>query len=243
MNLVEYQPMKRFWVNSRYFLIVILSYVFGCISSSSFAAETTPITFDATRVFVKGDQREGYITITNVGSKAYLVLSNVQSLNEENSRDFIVSPPSSLLLPNANLTLRVVRVKDLSQDRETASFLRLQMYPSEAHENKSGIDSIFTFYVKVFYRPSLLVNSNAVSKHSEGLRAKCSKGQLVIQNPSPYWMSLTGESFEVSNRKSLMIPPKEEVNFKSVKCPKDVSFKVVLENGFFSSPIKLAVSK
>ncbi|EER2914990.1 molecular chaperone [Escherichia coli] len=165
------------------------------------------ITVGGTRLIYNGEENEASISVSNdKNSTPYLIQSWIEP--EDNSFakvPFIVTPPLFRLDGEHENIIRIIYTEEqiLPKDRESIFWLNVKSIPSM---EKSGCNQLLIAVktrIKLFYRPANLV-TDKVNEAWKKLRYKRSGDQIVISNPTPYYISLF--SLKVDS-KSIENPP------------------------------------
>ena len=196
----------------------------------------TPIQFESTRVYLNGDQREGFLTVRNDGDVPYyLVAKLLDESTKTRSKDFLVSPPSAMLSGRDQITLRIVRVSDsLPKDSESVSFLQLRLLPGEREQADNRIKAIYNFYVKVFYRSKEIQKNNATENAIEKMALACHDGEVSMKNNSPYWLTIVHRADAKQNNKTWFLPPWGMKTQRFDVCPDFLNLQYINESGVAS---------
>ncbi|GHD95057.1 molecular chaperone [Pseudocitrobacter sp. RIT415] len=145
-----------------------------------------------TRVVYEEGKREASISVTNADTHTpYLVQSWAENFNENDKRPvpFIVTPPLFRLDPEKRNMLRISFTgMELPHDRESVFWLNVKtISPSQKGDvNKLQVNIKSKF--KIFYRPADLAGDP--SKAWQQLQFHTAGNHLVVNNPTPYYVSL-----------------------------------------------------
>jgi fimbrial chaperone protein len=209
--------------------------------------------FESTRVIYPEEARQGEsIVLNNNSDKDFLAQAYIADARPDNgalagvSGDFIVTPPLNRLDRHETLALRVLRTGgQLPADRESLFYLTVSLIPSEsapaAQDKNNKVKFLTALAVKVFWRPQALVKKDAVVYAAGKLKASISGKELVLSNPSPYWITLrtlsVGGASVRPEELARMIPPRGEqrwtlpVGMRQEKMV-PVVWKAITENGY-----------
>ena len=144
--------------------------------------------------------RQVEMTITNDGKRlitaqAWVDAGDVDARPDDTQAPFLVSPPVSKILPGKSQTLRISYTgAPASGDRETLYYLNiLDIAPPP--ENNAGANYIrmnVRSRFKVFLRPTGLASDPLAAAKALvwNVSALDAAAQLVVHNPSPYFLSL-----------------------------------------------------
>lgn len=231
--------MQSFFVSK-----IILSAITGCtillLSLSAYAQGG--ISLAATRIIYNDNDKEESISITNSSEKArYLIQTWISNENGDKAKDFIITPPLFVSKPKSENTLRVMYIGDgLPKDKETVFYLHSKSIPSvnpNEIQEKNVLQIAIESVIKVFYRPSKL--SGSPEKAQKNLVCKLKSGNLEINNPSPYYVSLVNVKVGEYKQKNIMVPPKETVSLlltdKGINGK--VTFQAVSDYGANTQPL------
>nr|WP_282565765.1 molecular chaperone [Providencia rettgeri] len=109
---------------------------------------------------------------------------------------FIVLPPLTRFAPEEAMTLRIRLIKNtLPADRESLFSLSLKAIPSQekpsSNHDAAGAKMVLALQnnLKLFYRPEGLTVMSAAAR-AEALEWRQRGTQLVLKNPTPYYVTL-----------------------------------------------------
>lgn len=225
--------------------VLILSLFSLCAVASEPSSQG--ISFSASRIIYMEEDRNGVtLEIQNNNAAPYLLQSwIVHSVQSETMLDispFIVTPPLSRIEPDSALSLRIRRnAQALPDDRESVFFISIRAIPtSDAIKETDQLIITVTSKMKIFYRPQELAR-RAIADIRGQLRFRLQKGELIAQNPTPYWLTfselrLGGRAVsEVALRQ--MVPPYGEMRYPVTGATTGViSWRLVDEDGWETPP-------
>lgn len=225
--------------------VLILSLLSLCVVASEPSSQG--ISFGASRVIYMEEDRNGVtLEIHNSNVVPYLLQSwVVQTVQSENMLDmspFIVTPPLSRIEPDGDLSLRIRRnAQALPDDRESVFFISIRaILARNANKETGQLIITVTSKMKIFYRP-LGLAKRAIADVSEQLRFRLQNGELIAQNPTPYWLTfselhLGGRAVsEVALRQ--MVPPYGEMRYPITGAAVGViSWRLLDEDGWETPP-------
>lgn len=166
----------------KYFKILFLTIFF--VKSVSAA-----IVLDKVSLVFLGNQREAVVGLMNSDSTPTLVQSWV-SVDNKKSKDFVVTPPLFRLEGKATADLRIVKMnQNLPQDRESLYTLNVKGVPPNDPNLQNTLSFAINSRIKIIYRPDSLNNGNVDSAYKK-LNFTVHNKQLIIKNPTPYYISL-----------------------------------------------------
>ena len=185
-------------------------------SLPTYAASLTFV--ESTRLVFNASNPSVDFPIKNDTNLNYLVKANVRDVFNHSpgkvNPHFLVLPEVLKLEPGKHLMLRVLRVGgNFPKDRESVFFVTGHFIP-ESKRPKSGdspLNLAVAINMKMFYRPETIIDLQAIKKVSPKLRFSLTRDLLMVNNPSPYWLTfgqLSCDKQEVtSEERRKMIPP------------------------------------
>lgn len=188
-----------------------------------------------TRLVFDESASQTSIKVMNTSSKdSFLVQSWVEDESGHKSNDFIVTPPLYVSAPHDSNALRIVYTgKALPTDRESLFYFIEKAIPSvdkKETESKNVLLIATANRLKMFARPAGL--NSPVSDAPEQLTFSRKGNALDINNPSPYYITMTDISIDGQKLDSVMIAPKAHAQ---VKLPMGnstlISFKTINDYG------------
>lgn len=180
------------------FLVKLLS---GLLISTTLSH--AEIILNGTRVVYPSNAKEVNLQLSNNGNKPSLVQSWIddgdpKSLPNAVKVPFIITPPISRVEVSKGQTLRISALPNanqLSDQQETLFWLNVLDVPPRPGENSVGdIPENFLQFairsrIKFFYRPAHLKGNSATA--SEKLQWSKTNKTLTVNNPSPFYVSIT----------------------------------------------------
>lgn len=201
----------------RYLLLILLTL---CVINQVHAA----VSLGATRVIYLAGEKQTKISVINNDDKRYLIQSWVE--NSENKKDssFVITPPLFSMQGKKENTLRIIdSTNNLPQDRESLFWLNVKSIPavekSMASENMLQLAIISK--IKLFYRPKGL--SISPDENYKQLQFKRNNDTLIINNPTPYFITVTELKIGNDKLENTMVSP---YGNQSMTIPKSASGKV-----------------
>lgn len=183
----------------------------------SFQAVAGGIVLGGTRIIYGIDQKQASISVKNSSdSSRYMVQSWIEDANEKKSNDFIVTPPLYVSNPGTENSLRLMYAgPELRKDRETLFYLTANAIPSvdrDANKGKNVLLLSAATKIKVFVRPTGLLPE--IEKAPEMLSFARSGTQVMVSNPTPYYITMVGIKVGGKALESVMVAPKDSATFK-----------------------------
>ncbi|HCI6023027.1 TPA: molecular chaperone [Klebsiella quasipneumoniae subsp. quasipneumoniae] len=191
------------------------------LSSVGGASASTII--NGTRFIYPSDEKEITVQVDNKSGYPILLQSwiddgNSQLEPEKMNVPFILTPPLTRVEANKGQTLRVTYIGgDLSKDREHIFWLNVLEIPPSTKDSKNHLQVAFRSRLKLFWRPSTLTSGASTSQDKLywNVRGK----SYVIENPTPYYMTLASISTVHDGKKNtfngMMIEPHGSYSFES----------------------------
>ncbi|CNI32035.1 putative fimbrial chaperone protein [Yersinia rohdei] len=164
-----------------------LSFLLVLITFDSYAG----IIIGGTRVIYQGDKKESSISIRNPDNTPYLIQSwlNTNSNQQNNDIPFVITPPLFRLNADATNALRIVKTKDLPDNRESVYWLNIKAIPTSSPNAKNELNISVNSRIKLFYRPASLNSQDAAVAYKE-VSFNLSGNKLSAHNPTPFYISL-----------------------------------------------------
>ena len=199
----------------------VLSDFFGggglCIFLS-FQALAGGIVLGGSRVIYPADAQQTTISVSNKSDTAtYLIQSWVERVDGTRSSDFIVTPPLYTSAPGNENMLRIVSTSmQPVRDKESLYYLNVRTIPSvnkqEGGINRGTLVVATQMRIKLFVRPKDLAPLR--EKATSALIFARQGSHLVINNPTPYYLTLTDLKVGGHSLDSVMLAPQgsESVN-------------------------------
>jgi len=168
------------------------------------------ISIQGTRVIYPQDAKQASLSVSNSSATdSFLVQSWVEDASGHKTTDFVVTPPLYLSGPKNENTLRLIHTGGaLPADHETLYYFTAKAIPSVDDSKDTGkavLRIAMASRIKLLVRPSGLKPSpdkapTLLAFHQQG-------GELVIRNPSPYYLTLTGMMSGGKALKDIMVSP------------------------------------
>lgn len=169
------------------------------------------ISLGATRIIYPANAQQTSLSITNSGDKErFLVNSWVENNNGEKEKTFVVTPPLFVSEPKSEHTLRIIYAgQPLPADRESVFWMNVKAIPSvdkESLEGKNVLQLAVLSRIKLFVRPAKLPGSPEAAPAQ--LTFSRTGSNLVINNPSPYYVTLVNVRMGTQKLDNVMVAPK-----------------------------------
>ncbi|RXN69717.1 molecular chaperone [Providencia rettgeri] len=149
-----------------------------------------------TRIVYEGNKKEASILISNPDNVPYLIQSWLEgeAVFPENVKaglgsEFIITPPLFRLNADTTNALRIVKVGELPNDRESVYWLNIKSIPTSDPDAQNQLLISVNTRIKLFYRPAELLQQDAATAYQR-LIFSYQNGVLVAKNPTPFYVSL-----------------------------------------------------
>jgi fimbrial chaperone protein len=200
---------------------------------------------NATRLIYPQGAKSIAVTLRNtMPAVPYLVQANISlSVDGNEKTPFWLTPPIFRLEPNSTNQLRIaLNNPHLPLDRESVFYLNTRAIPASqkgpagaATPNVSGAIQLGVgTIIKMFYRPGGLPGTAAEAQ--SGLKFSASARGLKVSNPSPYFVSLAGLTFNgkvlpLQTPEALMIAPFGSHTYPASQAKGKVAWKTINDQG------------
>ncbi|MEO9384143.1 fimbrial biogenesis chaperone [Chromobacterium phragmitis] len=197
------------------------------------------ILLDRTRVIYLEQDKNVSMVLTNKNSEQpFLVQSWLSDGDGKRlASPFLVLPPLQRIEAAEKGVVRLTRIPDnaLPLDRESLFYLNIQEIPPKS-DKENVLQLAIKSRIKVFYRPKdaqLPRGENPAKQLQPAFDA--ASGKLVLKNPSPYYITLTGISLpgDKSPRdlNGQMVPPKGEASIPLKALPASLKLSNINDYG------------
>ncbi|MBP6345864.1 MAG: molecular chaperone [Neisseriaceae bacterium] len=161
------------------------------ISSAAQAA----ITIDRTRVVYSGNMNSVSINLSNDNKELpFLAQTWLEDINYQKiSSPLVALPPLQRMEPGSKSVIRVTTLPEaesLPQDRESLFFFNVREIPPKS-DRSNVLQLALQTRVKLFYRPTAIVPKRG-TVWQEQLTFQRANNQLTVQNPTPFYIVMTG---------------------------------------------------
>ncbi|MFX2611952.1 fimbria/pilus periplasmic chaperone [Enterobacter mori] len=204
------------------------------LSITTHQAYAGGVALGATRVIYPAGNKQVSLPINNSDERTvFLIQSWVSDEKGNKSTDFIVTPPLFTLKAQKENTMRIMYVGqgNLPGDRETVYYFNSKAIPAVPESATKGntLQIATQSVIKLFVRPKDLPVSSADAPSM--LRCKLSGSELVITNPSPYYVSMVNVYVGSKKLEHTMVAPKSEKRAQSGGGTGAVKFQTVNDYG------------
>lgn len=207
------------------------------------------VSMTGTRIIYPSNAKSVSVQLKNNFNSAALVQvwiddGDPSSIPEPDKIPFILNPALTRVEAKKGQVIRILPldVSRLPTDRESVFWFNVLDIPPESSDSdaKGGSKLNFTVRtrVKLFYRPTAIKMKPGEAYNSIKFFAD-QNGGMVVENPTPYFVTLTGISDGVNemikkNDQAIMLKPFEQKllsNFKPLAGKKEVIYKFINDLG------------
>ncbi|WP_164716943.1 fimbria/pilus periplasmic chaperone [Cedecea lapagei] len=184
------------------------------------------VALGATRVVYPEGQKQVQLAVTSNDEKStYLIQSWVENADGNKDSRFVITPPLFAMKGKKESTLRILDATNnqLPKDRESLFWLNVKAIPSMERSklNENTLQLAIISRIKLYYRPDNL--ALAPDKAAEKLTFSRSNGQLILNNPTPYYLTVTDINVGTRVLDNALVPPMGKA---SVKLPADAGSNI-----------------
>ncbi|WP_164058262.1 fimbria/pilus periplasmic chaperone [Serratia marcescens] len=193
----------------------------GLVSSQANAA----IALDRTRVIFDGEQKSLSLTVSNENKQLpYLAQAWLEDVQGNKiQQPLVVLPPVQRIEPGATSQVKLQSlpgIASLPQDRETLYYFNLREIPPRS-DKPNTLQLALQTRIKLFYRPKALKADLSRAPWQEKLTLTRSGAGYRVNNPTPYYVTLSEASESVTgaalkNFEPVMVEPNGEAALKGV---------------------------
>ncbi|HEK2041944.1 TPA: fimbria/pilus periplasmic chaperone [Proteus mirabilis] len=226
---------------SKHFIALFFLFSFSSLSYAGGVA------LAATRIVYPMDAKQTSITLNNTDKRLrFLVQSWIDDSQDQKSNEFIVTPPLFVSKPESENKLRIIYAgKALPNDRESLFWLNTKAIPEierEEIKDKNILQLAVLSRIKIFIRPQGL-NFN-IEDVPNSLEFKKSQGNIIVNNPSPYYATLINLEADNEQLNSTMVPPMGTVMIKVSKPNySQISYQTINDYGASTPKVTKQIGK
>lgn len=222
-----------------------ISSVILFIITSSFILSESPaiasVVISGTRIIYPENEKEVTVKVSNPGKLPVLTQSwidngDINSRPESISVPFVLTPPLGRINPGKSQTLRLsyTGVPAVSENKESVYYLNvLEIPPLTEDSPKNRLQVAFRTRIKLFYRPESVLKKINSHDAFEGLSFSLNGRKLLVQNQSPYNVSLISVTIGSGKDKNtidgrMLSPDSTEVfSLKTPSTGKELSYEYI----------------
>jgi fimbrial chaperone protein len=200
------------------------------------------VALGATRVIYPADQKQVTLGVSNNNDKdTFLIQSWVENDDGQKEGRFVITPPLFLMQGKKENTLRIIDATNnaLPKDRESLFWVNVKAIPSMAKEKQkeNTLQLAITSRIKLFYRPQNL--KMAPDQAPGKLSFKRNANTLELNNPTPYFLTVTELNAGTRVLSNVMVPP---MGSATVKLPNDagrlITYRTINDYGALTSMMR-----
>lgn len=200
------------------------------------------VALGATRVIYPAEQKQVTLGVSNNNDKdTFLIQSWVENDDGQKEGRFVITPPLFLMQGKKENTLRIIDATNnaLPKDRESLFWVNVKAIPSldKAKQKENTLQLAITSRIKLLYRPQNL--SMAPDQAPGKLTFKRDANTLVLNNPTPYFLTVTELNAGTRSLANVMVPP---MGAATVKLPGDagsaITYRTINDYGALTSVMK-----
>lgn len=188
-------------------LLSLLSVLPFCVQAQN---DGGGITLNSTRIIYPLEAKQTNVSVRNTSSKStFLIQSWVEDGAGNKTKDFVVTPPLFTSgAGNENMLRLMFSGGELPRDRESLYFFNTKAIPSldkQGLEGKNALILATVTRIKLFVRPAGLKALPDVAPSA--LRFSKAGLKLNINNPTPYYLTLTDIKIGSQKLQDTMVAP------------------------------------
>lgn len=208
--------------------------VITALANGIVPAQAGGVALGATRLVYNANDRQASLPVINSDTQhVFLLQSWIEDIDGKRSGDFAVTPPLFVIKPSSENTLRLIHVgAPLPTDRETAYWISVKAIPARDQNkpaDQSTLQLSFTSRIKLFYRPQGLQPS--IDQAQSLLALTREQGQIVVHNPTPYYVTMVNIHLDDRDTASIMVPPKNSMTLLNSGASHTVAFQTINDYG------------
>ncbi|CCG86515.1 Chaperone protein fimC [Erwinia piriflorinigrans CFBP 5888] len=200
------------------------------------------VALGATRVVYPAEQKQVTLGVSNNNDKdTFLIQSWIENDDGQKESRFVMTPPLFVMKGKKENTLRIIDATNhaLPKDKESLFWVNVKAIPSmnKSQQKDNTLQLAITSRIKMFYRPGEL--TMAPDQAPSKLTFKRRAGALVVNNPTPYFITVTELNAGTRILPNTMVPPMASA---SVNLPGDagsaISYRTINDYGALTAKMK-----
>ncbi|WP_058913908.1 fimbria/pilus periplasmic chaperone [Entomohabitans teleogrylli] len=215
----------------------------GLLMISAAGAQAS-VALGTTRVIYPAGQKQVQLQVTNNDQKsAYLIQSWIENNDGAKDSRFVITPPLFAMQGKKENSLRIIDATNnqLPQDRESLFWVNVKAIPSmdksQASADNNTLQLAIISRIKLYYRPNNL--PLAPEQAAEKLTFSRSGNLLTLNNPTPYYLTVTDLSAGNRVLDNALVPPMGKT---SLRIPSDagnnITYRTINDFGALTPPMK-----
>lgn len=201
------------------------------------------VSLGATRIVYPSEARQITLPVNNSDAESrYLIKSWVEDSTGKKNTDFTITPPLFMIGPNNEniVSIKFNGARQLPDDRESLYWFNSQAIPEQDSKQLENVLQLASLSrIKLFVRPVKL--EMKPSEATEHIRFSRQAGELVVHNPTPYYITLVSFMDGKNVLPNTMVPPKESLSVKSTGNG-NITFRTINDYGAVT-PVQNGVMK
>lgn len=202
------------------------------------------IALGATRIIYEQGAKQAALPVRNSNKDTtFLIQSWVDGEDGKKSADFVVTPPLFSLKPASENSVRIIFVGEgAPTDREQVYYFNSKAIPAvdKSTMGSNTLQIAVQSEIKIFLRPEGL--SMKVTEAPALLRCQVQGDNLVVTNPSPYYVSLAGSTVGGEQIEGGMVEPKGSLSLPVKGARGEVKLRTINDFGALTEPLPCPAS-
>ena len=213
-------------------------------ANTLYAAAIGGVSLGSTRVIYPANSKQVSLPLLNHSKKdRYLVNAWVDDINEEKTKDFLITPPIFVSEPDTENTFRIIRVtSDFPKNKESVYYINVKTIPSVSREVLEGSNVLqlaVLSRIKLFVRPpNLPYASEEAFNHIKFYKTV---NGVEVDNKSPYFISFVNLKLDNKSIPSKMVAPLERTQLTE-KTGTTFSYQAVNDYGGLTEIKEMTIS-
>lgn len=218
---------------------IVFFLMFCLYSLPSLSIES--VVLEKTRVIYNEGEKRTDVGMENKSSRnSYLVQTWIEDDAHHIAKEFIATPPLHVSRPGMLKSVEIWMVNNnLPSDRESLYYLYEKAIPSlDKKTEHKGLSVATGNRIKLIFRPSNLKSN--VNDAPGTLFFKRNGHDILVQNPSPYYITAIKVNLSGVNLEDFMIAPKSTASIKNkLKAKGDkIVYNIIDDSGFENGPYR-----
>lgn len=211
------------------------------LTAVSFSA-TAVVNIDRTRIIFHAEQNTQSINLINSGVTPTVVQvwsdsGDINSSPEESHAPVMAFPPVMKMAPGELKSLRLMLTSrsGLPTDKESIYWLNIYQIPAQTDSQGRFQQKVLLplrIRLKIFIRPESINNPDTYSGGK--LHFIKDGSQMIIENPTPWYMNINSLNVHNENLGNILLPPKDHIDIhvkKQINQGDGVSYSIINDEG------------
>ncbi|MBV7403494.1 fimbria/pilus periplasmic chaperone [Enterobacter sp. ENT03] len=230
-------------INSLRLFFTVFIFIFLANAQGAETQNSGGIGLNKSRIIIQPNEKQTMLGVRNTSkTQHFLVQSFVETFSRQKVNDLIITPPLFVMKPMDENTLRIINTGvKMPDDRETLYWVSVKAIPSSASEEKgNSLKIAIQNRIRLLVRPEGLTIS--VSEAPGMLQFRRTANELIVNNPTPYYLSLVNFKVGSTRLNSETVEPFKEMRLPlPTQAKGDVSVQTVNDYGSWTPVIKRAL--